>query len=58
MDELFMQTQIAINEMRNKQIEILTRQIEFLIGVVEDHEADMAKMAEKINYLESLITEK
>ena len=55
MDELFIRNQLAFNDIVNKHFKLLIEQNERLISIIQDHEADMIKMAEKINALEAHI---
>ena len=50
-----MAQQIAANRQQSEFNELVVKQLELLIKVVEDHEADMIKMAKKIEELESRI---
>lgn len=51
-------TQVLKNKLYDKQIESLIEQIGWLIGVIEDQERDLVKMAEAINDLNKRLSEK
>ena len=55
--KMFMETQIKVNDCNQEKFDIVVKQLEFLVKVVEDHENDMEKMAKKINELEKQISE-
>ena len=56
MDYTFMKLQHMVNEAHNSQFELFNKRIEILVKIIEDHEEDMVKMANKINELEKRIS--
>lgn len=56
MDGLW-EVQKVINENNNAQMGMMIEQLRMMIGIIEDHEKDMEKMAEHINELEKEISE-
>lgn len=58
METKLWEIQKSINENNNTQIMALLKQIELLVSILEDHENDMKKMAEKINELERQLSER
>ena len=58
MDNKLWEIQKTINENNNAQVMALIKQIELLVSIVEDHENDMKRMADKINELERQISER
>ena len=57
MDKILWESQQKINEVTRMQITLLITQIDNLIGILEDHEKDMVKMAEEINRLNKELSE-
>ena len=49
--------QKEINENTKLQMDMMIKQIGLLVGIIEDHEKDMERMAEHINNLEKEISE-
>lgn len=58
MDNKLWEIQKTINENNNAQVMALIKQMELLVSIIEDHENDMKRMADKINELERQISER
>lgn len=58
MDNKLWEIQKTINENNNAQVMALIKQIELLVSIIEDHENDMKRMADKINELERQISKR
>ena len=54
----FIETQMAINSGNNEQFSLIIKQLGNLIGIIEDHENDMEKMANEINELKKQLSER
>ena len=58
MNDIRWKLQSNINENTQTQLECMNKQIEILIGIVEDHEKDMIAMADIINNLTRQLNER
>lgn len=52
----FIKAQMLINENYNLQIELILKQLNIMLEIIEDHEKDMIKMAEEINELKQQLS--
>ena len=57
MDMGLWEIQKQINDLNREKTDVLTKQLLHVINILEDHEKDMMKMAERINHLEKELSE-